>query len=124
MAHFRRKSQPSVCRRGGFVAMRGSPAVKVPAGQMYLQKAGSPIPAVRPFVRRGRATTKTTRSAYLTYRARRNRAGWIPAKREVLKGGIFSGILCNNSCINPKGHRKPQIKRPKRRPNPSISPVA
>jgi hypothetical protein len=48
--------------------MRGNPAVSVPAGQMYLQKAGSPMPA-QFRANNGSAMTKTASMKYLPHPA-------------------------------------------------------
>jgi hypothetical protein len=42
--NFQLKSIPRFCLRKGLVLKSGNAASKVPAGQIYLQKAGAPTP--------------------------------------------------------------------------------
>ena len=42
IAIFQRKRKPMVALKPGFVSTNGMPPIKVPDGQIYLQKAGAP----------------------------------------------------------------------------------
>ena len=79
---------------------------RVPAGQMYLQKAGRGRPFFRPY-RRGTRRTRTRRIRYL-------RPDRILVALLFLILGV--GILCSSSWTMPKGQSHPQTVRPRSSP--------
>lgn len=104
------KSRATTARSSPCDSNRGIPPSRVPAGQIYLQKAGSPTPA-KFLSATGRIKTKTKRITYFMYFA--NLGRW----------NLGEGILCSNSCKKPNGHKKPHTARPNTIPNASSSPV-
>lgn len=83
---FQEKIKPIACLKEGFIITKGIPASKVPAGQMYLQKKGSPMPNI--FTTNiGRMITNTRSIKYLEYFT-----GFL---LDILN--FFEGILCINS---------------------------
>lgn len=83
---FQENIKPMACLKDGFINTKGMPASKVPAGQMYLQKNGSPIPTT--FTTNiGRMITNIMSIKYFA-----NFAGFL---LDILN--FFDGILCINS---------------------------
>lgn len=67
---FQVKSHPSIGRYSGRRITKGRAPSKVPAGQMYLQKAGRANPLLSPDTR-GMASTSRARTPYLHQESRR-----------------------------------------------------
>lgn len=63
--NFQLKRAPRFCFKKGLVLSSGSAASKVPAGQMYLQKAGEPTPTAKKKTS-GRMMTKSRPIMYLS----------------------------------------------------------
>ena len=97
---FQEKRVPVIVRRNLFLKVRGRPASKVPAGQMNLQKPGASFQS-------GIRMTKTARRMYFR---------WERTRVARLLRIFGEGSLCKSSCRRPTGQRKPQIKRPRKRP--------
>ena len=64
-AIFQENRKPMAARSGSFVITRGSPAIRVPLGQMYWQNQGLPWPR-KSVAARGRKITKTPRITYFS----------------------------------------------------------
>jgi len=106
-------SAPVIPRRFSLANSNGIPASSVPAGQMYLQKAGTLTPV---FIKKysGMAITKTSKITYFSSEA---------ARVTVLFFNFGEGILWISSWMRPKGHKNPQMLLPKRTPNNSSVPT-
>lgn len=112
MKSFQEKRSPKASRRASFAIPRGIAPSSIPAGHMYLQKYGDESPSLSTR-REGSSMTKTTRMKYLRY-----------VRRVILfVESFFDGILYNRSCIQPKGQRKPHMRRPKTVPKSMMRPL-
>ena len=114
ITHLRVKIRPSISYMdalAGFTRWPPAPS-RVPAGQIYLQKAGSGRSLARPKYR-GTAITNTARIPYFSQES----------ARVIRLLRIFgTGILWSSSWIRPIGHSQPQIVRPSTTPKSMIIP--
>ena len=94
----------------GWASSASAPS-SVPAGQMYLQKAGTGDQR-RPKYS-GSAAAKTSRMAYLRWERARDQRPFFT---------LGEGILCSSSCTSPIGQSQPQTTRPSTSPKSSRMP--
>ena len=95
-------SMPNISVLTEFESKPTAPS-KVPAGQIYLQNAGSGRFSFRPYAI-GITATNTARITYFRYEQ-------IRVVRDLRIFGV--GILCSSSWISPRGQSQPQIVRPR-----------
>ena len=77
IATFQRNKKPTIGCSPGFLKTSGMLPVRVPDGQIYLQKAGPPCPTMST-TNRGIRITKTNRMMYLRYRSIRSPGKRLP----------------------------------------------
>ena len=111
---FQPNKKPSIVRKLSFFIISGKAPPNIPAGQTNLQKYGGAIPNALT----ANAGSNMTKIARIMYFVKRKTVS-------VFSGTLirFAFILCNKSWKKPKGHKKPQIKRPNTAPNSIPIPV-
>lgn len=109
IANLNTVSQLARLRNSGCNANNGIPASNVPAGQIYLQNTGSPIP-VRTRSPTGRMTTRSTAHTYFKRLSCRVSDDFCI---------LATGTRNNKSCRKPNGQSQPQRNRPNNKPQSS-----
>jgi len=104
---------PVISRKRLFSATKGTPPSNVPAGQIYLQKAGEATPfCINVYT--GNSITNTSSIPYFSKDKRRVRLPFLI---------LGDGILYKSSCINPNGQRNAHMARPNNMPKTNIIPT-